>query len=122
MNKTKVYTFDSKEKMDTFAKENETENCFGLYFQKIDKNNFDYEVVAAFNKWDAADTTKDLWAPLISKPNLDDYEKYEENIWLYPYITDFLAKYQTGYDFTQKDEWAQRPMFYQDIGYTPMAT
>lgn len=43
-NKTKVYTFDSLQSLNEFAKVDEEYNCFGLYFKKVDRQKFDYEV------------------------------------------------------------------------------
>lgn len=53
---------------------------------------------------------------------MGSFTKNVETIWVYPYITDFLAKYQTGHDFKDTSEWANRPLYNTDIGYTPMPT
>lgn len=122
-NKTKVYSFDSLESMHKFAQENETENCFGVYFRKVDTDKFDYEVEMSFSQFRSVDTNLPLFTELVSKPDITNWGKYRDTAWLYPYITDFLAKYQSGkHDFNDTSEWNQRPYLNQDIGYTPMPT
>jgi hypothetical protein len=92
--------------MEKKAKEKESENCFGLFFKKVDTTNFDYEVITALNKFRTIDTNFDFVTPLISKPDLNSWEQYVKTVWLYPYVTDFLAKYQSGtFDFNDKAEW-----------------
>lgn len=77
----------------------------------------------SFSQFRSADTNLPLFTELISKPDVTNWGKYKQTAWLYPYITDFLAKYQTGtYDFEDTSEWNQRPLIAQDIGYTPMPT
>jgi hypothetical protein len=73
VNKTKVFTFPSRKAMDDFAIVDERDNCFGLYFKKVDKANFDYEVMFSFSKFRTIDTNKPLITPLISKPDLDSW-------------------------------------------------
>jgi hypothetical protein len=86
----------------------------------VDKTNFEYEVVTALNKFRTIDTNKAFITPLISKPDLNSWGQYMKTVWLYPYVTDFLAKYQSGtFNFNDKSEWKQRPWFNQDIGYSP---
>lgn len=46
--KVKVYTFATRAEMDEFAKVNETQNCLGLNFIKVDTAKFDYEVMFSF--------------------------------------------------------------------------
>lgn len=91
--------------------EKESENCFGLFFNKVDTANFDYEVVTGQNKFNTIDTNKPFITPLITKPDMTSWNFYSQTVWLYPYITDFLAKYQTGFDFTDKTEFNSRPLF-----------
>lgn len=47
--KVKVYTFESHEEMLKEAVKNETKNCFGLDFKKVDRDKFDYEVMYSFS-------------------------------------------------------------------------
>jgi len=108
--------------MEEFGKVDERKNCFGLYFEKVDTVNFDYKVVTSFKKFRGVDTNFPLLTPLITKPDIDSYNKNIETAWLYPYVTDFLAKYQTGHNFSDASDWNQRPLFNQDIGYAPMST
>lgn len=60
-NKTKIYTFDNKTEMDEFAKKNETETCFGLYFSKVNTLKYDYEVVYSYAKFRDIDTNLPIW-------------------------------------------------------------
>lgn len=99
-NKTTILVFDSQAEMLEKAVIDERENCFGLYFKKVDTANFDYDITFQFSKFQSVDTNKDLFTPLISKPQIDDFNNNLKTAWLYPYITDFLAKYQTGFDFS----------------------
>lgn len=71
--KAKVYSFDTREKFDEFAMEEERSNCFGLFFNKVDKANFDYEVVTSLNKFTTIDTNKPLVRPLITKPDMTSW-------------------------------------------------
>ena len=88
----------------------ERDNCFGIYFAKLDTAKFDYEVMMSFGQFRSVDTNKPLFTELISKPDIDSWGKYQQTAWLYPYITDFIAKYQSGtYNFTDDSEWNQRP-------------
>jgi len=48
-NRTKVFTFETRDAMDEFAKVNESENCFGMFFKKVDTKKFDYEVMMSFS-------------------------------------------------------------------------
>ena len=48
-NRTRVYTFETRDAMDEFAKVDERENCFGIFFKKVDTNKFDYEVMMSFS-------------------------------------------------------------------------
>jgi hypothetical protein len=118
-NKTKVYDFATRAEFDDFSTKKESENCFGLFFNKVDTANFDYEVVTGQNKFGTIDTNKPLITPLISKPDMTSWGQYVNTVWLFPYITDFLARYQAKFDFTDKSEFSQRPWLNQDIGYTP---
>lgn len=105
-NRTKVFTFETRDAMDEFAKVNESENCFGMFFKKVDTKKFDYEVMMSFSQFRSIDTNKPVYRDLISKPDLTSWGKYQQTSWLYPYITDFLAKYQSGtYDFDDASEW-----------------
>lgn len=104
--RTKVHDFKSRKEMEDFAVVDERENCFGIHFKKVDTENFEYQVIISFNKFKTIDTNLPLFTPLITKPDMEAFDKNLETVWLYPYITDFLAKYQTGqHDFSDKSEW-----------------
>lgn len=72
--KAKVYTFDTRVEMDNFAKKDERDLCFGLYFKKVDRANFDYEVVTSVNKFATVDTNLPLIRPLITKPDMAAFD------------------------------------------------
>ena len=92
-NKTNVLTFKTSEEMEEEAKKNDSANCFGLNFIKVDTAKFDYEVMYSFNQFRSVDTNKPLFTDLISKPDMGSWDQAQRTAWIYPYITDFLAKY-----------------------------
>jgi len=55
----------------------------------------------------STDTSRLLITPLISKPDMGAWGEAQETIWINPYISDFLAKYQTDYDFEDASPWNQ---------------
>lgn len=121
--KVKAYTFETYDKLLEFAAVNESKNCFGLNFTKVDTKKYDYEVTYSFSQFRSVNTLYPMFTPLVSKPDMTNWNTALESAWIYPYITDFLAKYQSGkHDFSDASFFNQQPYFGQDIGYTPMPT
>jgi len=72
----------------------ELEFCAAFYFKKVDKVNFDYEVYAMRGKFASIDTNKPSIVDIISVADFFNYETWQKSVWMYPYITEFLARYQ----------------------------
>jgi len=112
-----VKTFKSLEDMEAFQARGKDDFCLGLYFKKVDKVNFDYEVYSMKGRWESPDTNMAAVNSIISTPNIDNFKTWHNTIWAYPIITEFLARYQVGADMTDKT-----PFFNQEVGYSPMST
>jgi len=69
-----VKTFTTLKTMTDYSVKAEKELCLAIYFKKVDKVNFDYEVYAMRGKFRTIDTNKPSIVDVISVPDFFNTE------------------------------------------------
>ena len=109
---------DYSEVGDSVTNENDQPYCLAIVFEKFDED--DYEVALRYPVKSLPDSTNPPYNALIKAPDFSSYDKWFSSgaPALYPYITEFIARYNTD-GAVMADP---KPSFVQQVGYSPMKT
>lgn len=93
--------------------------CAAVNFEKLDTENFDYKVELSVPGSNTPDTNKPIFNELVRLPNLDDWSKTlsGSSAALYPFVTEFIARYQNNKDMTDLNTYVGI-----EVGYSPYST
>jgi len=76
--------------------------CCALTFNKFDTETDEYDIEFHYTKDAIPDTNLPAYNPLVRLPDLKSWKLWFDSgsIAVYPYITEFIARSKTGYDFS----------------------
>lgn len=100
-----------------YAKDERTPYCFGLTFRKFDPATNDYEIEFHWAKEDVPDTNQPAFNDQIKAPDLLSWDQWKNTgaTAVYPYLTEFIARWKNDVPFDQPTA-----LYNQEMGYSPM--